>query len=148
MSTISFVMFVLHMELCAYPQQKNIRFVNFHQYYRDNIHLSEAGTATLLKGYNEFVPILNQRAQKESYFYCGENGHNTKKCRHGEKIKCFHCGLTLLNTVGDGEGTSKKRQSNLFHIHIPLLNSVCEECNDTNCSCGSYDPYNYMQNAQ
>ena len=75
------------------PTTENIRFVNFHQYYRDNIHLSEAGTTTLLKGYNEFVPILNHRAQKESCFYCGENGHNTKKCRHGEKIKCFHCGL-------------------------------------------------------
>ena len=75
------------------PTTENIRFVNFHQYYRDNIHLSEAGTATLLKGYNEFVSILTHRVHKESCFYCGENGHNMKKCRHGEKIKCFNCGI-------------------------------------------------------
>ena len=30
-------------------------------------------------------------------------------------------GATKLNTVVDGEGTTKKRQSNLFHIYITLL---------------------------
>ena len=67
--------------------------LQFHQYLRDNIHLSEAGTATLLKGYNGVVSIVKHRVHKGSRFYCGENGHNMKKCHHGEKIKCFHCGI-------------------------------------------------------
>ena len=83
------------------PTTENIRFVNYHQYWKDNIHLSDAGTTTLLKGYDAFVPILlkgydafvpKPRVQTESCYFCGENGHNTKTCRHGQKIRCYGCG--------------------------------------------------------
>ena len=75
------------------PTTERIRFVNFYQYWKDNIHLSDAGTATLLEGYDAFVPILKPWIQTEGCYFCGENGHNTKKCRHGQKIRCYCCGF-------------------------------------------------------
>ena len=73
----------------------SIPFVNAMQFWVDGLHLSDSGTATLLKAYDQHVPIMKNRArsgQTDTCHYCGESGHSTQNCRHGGKIQCYSCG--------------------------------------------------------
>ena len=73
----------------------SIPFVNAMQFWKDGLHLSDSGTATLLKAYDQHVPIMKNRArfgQTDICHYCGESGHSTQNCRHGGKIQCYSCG--------------------------------------------------------
>jgi len=69
--------------------------------WRDGIHLTNKGTATLVKLYNNVIPIIKENVQHNdrghtpqntTCFNCGENGHNTRSCRHGMKVQCWCCG--------------------------------------------------------
>ena len=69
--------------------------VNTMQFWVDGLHLSDSGTATLLKAYDQHVPIILNRArsgQTDTCHYCGERGHSSQNCRHGGKIQCYSCG--------------------------------------------------------
>ena len=69
--------------------------VNAMQFWVDGLHLSDSGTATLLKAYDQHVPIILNRTrsgQTDICHYCGESGHSTQNCRHGGKIQCYSCG--------------------------------------------------------
>ena len=66
-------------------------------YNGDGIHLSDRGTAKLVKLYDSFVPILVPRkdnCEEKCCFFCGEHGHISKNCRHGGKVECWNCWRT------------------------------------------------------
>ena len=70
---------------------------NSRLYNDDGIHLSDRGTAKLLKLYDTFVPILVPRkdnCEEKCCFFCGEHGHISKNCRHGGKVECWNCWRT------------------------------------------------------
>ena len=73
--------------------QTNRRFMNengridYLLMWRDGIHLTSKGTATLLKLYDA-IPVLkenptneNKRRTQNTCFNCGEAGHSTHSCR-------------------------------------------------------------------
>ncbi|KAK3100681.1 hypothetical protein FSP39_023735 [Pinctada imbricata] len=70
------------------------RYVNYTQYWSDLTHLTDSGTADLLKCYNDHVKILNSKREdrEQCCFYCGENGHSIKNCHHGAPVQCYACG--------------------------------------------------------
>ena len=73
---------------------KYIPKVSEMHYWDDDIHLTKAGTAKLIKAYNEYTPVLRPKSElpSQSCFFCGEIGHNSTKCRHGSKLQCYTCG--------------------------------------------------------
>lgn len=86
--------------------QTNRRFMNkngrmdYSLMSRDGIHLTSKGTATLLKLYNDTIPVLKENPTNESKrgtqytcFNCGEAGHSMRSCRHRTKVQCWCCGL-------------------------------------------------------
>ena len=60
--------------------------VNSFLFWKDQIHLSDEGTAVLLKAYNEFIHILKRYSVKDRYkgklycFFCGQEGHRIEQC--------------------------------------------------------------------
>ena len=66
--------------------------VKFHLFLQDGIHLSKKGTSVLLKSINQYVSILRHRTENNWYcLFCGESGHNSSTCRHGQKVLCYSC---------------------------------------------------------
>lgn len=64
-------------------------------FWYDGIHLTDFGTAKLLKIYNSYIPILKQKqnnSRSNKCFNCGEGGHSTRNCNFGHKIECYKCG--------------------------------------------------------
>ena len=65
-------------------------------YMADDLHLSDAGTAQLLKVYEKYMytPVLKVKSIRsaQNCYFCGENGHNSAKCKHGSKVQCYMCG--------------------------------------------------------
>ncbi|VDI23672.1 Hypothetical predicted protein [Mytilus galloprovincialis] len=64
-------------------------------FWYDGIHLTDFGTAKLLKIYNSYIPILKQKqnnSRRNKCFNCGEGGHSTRNCNFGHKIECYKCG--------------------------------------------------------
>ena len=70
-----------------------IQNVNERQFW-GNLHLSDAGTRDLLFAYEQYVPILKSTRSTWGCTYCGEEGHNFRKCKHGGKIVCYACSET------------------------------------------------------
>lgn len=71
----------------------NRGYVNYYLYHRDGIHLSRRGTSTFLHNINQHVSILDQQRQTVGVcYFCNEPGHNTKTCRHKQKVLCYNCG--------------------------------------------------------
>ena len=70
-----------------------IQSVNERQFW-SNVHLSDAGTRDLLFAYEQYVPILKSTRSTWGCTYCGEEGHNSRKCKHGGKIVCYACSET------------------------------------------------------
>ena len=70
------------------------RYVNNIQYWEDLTHLTDSGTADLLKCYNDHVKIINSKRgnREQCCFNCGENGHNAEICHHGAPVQCYACG--------------------------------------------------------
>lgn len=67
-------------------------YVKTYLYGRDGIHLSKKGTSALLKSINQYVSIIKFRNDDQFFCsFCGEYGHNSRKCRYGEKLQCFNC---------------------------------------------------------
>ena len=73
------------------PSTSVISKISARNYWFDHLHLSDFGTAKLLKIYNKFVPVIKAKEAKSSCFNCGENGHNTKRCHHRGKLQCYAC---------------------------------------------------------
>ena len=77
---------------------KENRNIDYRLIWRDGIHLTNKGTATLLKHFNETIQVIkdkmnNDRIQEDSKCYtCGESGHNSRSCRHGMTVQCWCCG--------------------------------------------------------
>ena len=82
--------------------------INTSPYWKDRIHLSDRGTAVLLKTYNEFIPILKRHSVQDRYyrklccFHCGQEGHRIKECHykngrkqgsHRVNRRCVKCGM-------------------------------------------------------
>ncbi|KAK3104763.1 hypothetical protein FSP39_009607 [Pinctada imbricata] len=67
---------------------------NSYLYWWDRKHLSDRGTAVLLKLYDSFVLILksrDHRARDTTCDFCGERGHTSRRCRHGDQVECWNC---------------------------------------------------------
>ena len=71
---------------------KAISAVNRRQYWKDRTHLSDIGTRDLLYSYEQYVPVLKGgNVNPGSCSFCGESGHNSRKCRSGGNISCYGC---------------------------------------------------------
>ena len=77
------------------PSADQIYNINSSLYFNDKIHLSMRGTRKLMNVYDSYVPILKPTDAEQSHwcFFCGEGGHISRNCRHGNKVKCWSCGL-------------------------------------------------------
>ncbi|CAG2229174.1 unnamed protein product [Mytilus edulis] len=89
---------------CLQTVQSFIRqngHLNSEQIWRDGIHLTDRGTATLLRLYDTLVKVTKEKSDTTSLnqnnshvgvcFFCGEEGHNSRFCRHETKILCWTC---------------------------------------------------------
>ena len=67
--------------------------VKRHLMSTDGIHLSNKGTAALLKTYHSKISVLKQQNTKKQIrcFQCGETGHIISVCHHRYRVKCWGC---------------------------------------------------------
>ena len=65
--------------------------VNRRQFHKDDLHINFTGTRDLLYAYEQYVPVLKNGIRYGSCSFCGEKGHNSKKCHHGGEIVCYLC---------------------------------------------------------
>ena len=63
-------------------------------------NINQRGTLALLKNFEELIPVLKEKTNQFNQvstsnnhlcFFCGEGGHTTAICRHGQPIKCWIC---------------------------------------------------------
>ena len=80
------------------PCNEKIYDIESDLYGSDRLHLSKKGTSVLVKMYNSYVPILKSAGntmhttKSDWCYFCGEEGHISRNCRHGNEVKCWSCG--------------------------------------------------------
>ncbi|CAC5389867.1 unnamed protein product [Mytilus coruscus] len=75
--------------------------LNSEQIWPDGFHLTDRGTATLLRLYDTLVKVIKEKSDTTTInlhhfhvgtcFFCGEEGHNSRFCRHETKMQCWTC---------------------------------------------------------
>ncbi|KAK6178196.1 hypothetical protein SNE40_013006 [Patella caerulea] len=87
-------------------KNSRISFIKYRQifsydsnmYWEDGKHLSDLGTAELVKTFNNYVDILkpSKRVKTPICFNCGETGHVSKSCKLPPDVHCYSCGERIV----------------------------------------------------
>ncbi|KAK6166963.1 hypothetical protein SNE40_022159 [Patella caerulea] len=78
----------------SFIKYRQIFSYDWNMYWEDGKHLSDLGTAELVKTFNNYVDILKpSKRVKTPIFNCGETGHVSKSCKLPPDVHCYSCGV-------------------------------------------------------